>query len=181
MCNLNLDISRYVTSWQDMKLTNHLVRSKKCSYWLCCVRRSVFSDIISRHFFLVQGSDFSLQGGMISVADLEFWKEGFQYVINECVWHLLGGSGGMLPQENYGFLTWWDRFWCLLVVKLQKLDNLLLNLFGVFEARRFKGVTPLRVAEAAKQLIIHVRQGVPWNPWNPLWIRHWILMQISDI
>ena len=67
MCNLNLDISSCVTSWQDMKLTirYQLVRSKKCSYWVHCVRRSVFSDIISRHFLLVQFSDFSLQGNMI--------------------------------------------------------------------------------------------------------------------
>ena len=33
-----------------------------------------------------------------------------------------------------------------------KLDDLLLNLFVVFEARRIKGVTPLRAAEAAQQL-----------------------------
>ena len=31
-----------------------------------------------------------------------------------------------------------------------KLDNLLLNVVVVFEARRIKGVTPLRAAEAAK-------------------------------
>ena len=42
-------------------------------------------------------------------------------------------------------------------MKLQKLDDLLLNLVVVFEARRIKGVTPLRAAEAAKQLVIHVR------------------------
>ena len=34
-------------------------------------------------------------------------------------------------------------------MKLQKLDDLLLNLVVVFEARRIKGVTPLRAAEAA--------------------------------
>ena len=39
------------------------------------------------------------------------------------------------------------------------LDNLLLNLVVVFEARRIKGVAPLRAAEAAKQLVIHVRRG----------------------
>ena len=44
-------------------------------------------------------------------------------------------------------------------MKLQKLDDLLLNLFVVFEARRIKGVTPLRAAEAAKQLVIRVRRG----------------------
>ena len=44
-------------------------------------------------------------------------------------------------------------------MKLQKLDDLLLNLVVVFEARRIKGVTPLRAAEAAKQLVIHVRHG----------------------
>ena len=37
-----------------------------------------------------------------------------------------------------------------------KLDNLLLNLAVVFEARRIKGVTPLQVTEAAKQLVIRV-------------------------
>ena len=46
-------------------------------------------------------------------------------------------------------------------MKLQKLDHLLLNLVVVFEARRIKGVTvtPLRAAEAAKQLDIRVRRG----------------------
>ena len=29
----------------------------------------------------------------------------------------------------------------------------------VFEARRIKGVTPLQAAEAAKQLVIHVKRG----------------------
>ena len=33
-------------------------------------------------------------------------------------------------------------------MKLQKLDDLLLNLVVMFEARRIKGVTPLRAAEA---------------------------------
>ena len=44
-------------------------------------------------------------------------------------------------------------------MKLQKLDDLLLNLVVMFEASRIKGVTPLWVAEAAKQLIIRVRLG----------------------
>ena len=44
-------------------------------------------------------------------------------------------------------------------VKLQKLDVLLLNLVAVFEARRIKGVTPFRAAEAAKQQVIRVRSG----------------------
>ena len=44
-------------------------------------------------------------------------------------------------------------------VKLQKLDNLLLNLVAVLKARRIKGVTPLRTAEAAKQWVIRVRHG----------------------
>ena len=45
-------------------------------------------------------------------------------------------------------------------MKLQKLDDLLLNLVVVFETCRIKGVTPLRVtdAEAAKQLIVRVRR-----------------------
>ena len=44
-------------------------------------------------------------------------------------------------------------------MKLQKLDDLLLNLVVVFEARRIIGVTPLRAAEAAKQLVIRVKRG----------------------
>ena len=45
-------------------------------------------------------------------------------------------------------------------MKLQKLDDLLLNLVVVFEAaRRIKGVIPLRTAEAAKQLVIRLRRG----------------------
>ena len=44
-------------------------------------------------------------------------------------------------------------------MKLQKLDDPLLNLVVVFEARRIKGVTPLRAAEAAKQVVIRVRCG----------------------
>ena len=41
-------------------------------------------------------------------------------------------------------------------MKLQKLDDLLLNLVCVFEVRRIKGVTLLRAAEAAK-LVIGIR------------------------
>ena len=41
---------------------------------------------------------------------------------------------------------------------MQKLDGLLLNLVVVFEARRIKGVTQLRAAEAAKQLVIRVKR-----------------------
>ena len=53
------------------------------------------------------------------VADLEFWKGGFQYAIKGHVACLLGGSGGMPPpKENFGFLTFWDHFWCILGVKL---------------------------------------------------------------
>ena len=44
-------------------------------------------------------------------------------------------------------------------VKLQKLDDLLLNLVVVFEARRIKGMTLLQAAEVAKQLVIHVNRG----------------------
>ena len=40
-------------------------------------------------------------------------------------------------------------------MKLQKLDDLLLNLVVVFEARRIKCVTPLQAAEAAKQLCMN--------------------------
>ena len=48
---------------------------------------------------------------------------------------------------------------CILGVKWLKLDDLLLNLFVVFEARRIKSMTPLQAAEAAKQLIIRARHG----------------------
>ena len=44
-------------------------------------------------------------------------------------------------------------------MKLHTLDDLLLNLVVVFEAHRIKGVTLLRAAEAAKQLVIRVRRG----------------------
>ena len=47
----------------------------------------------------------------------------------------------------------------ILGVKLQKLDKLLLNLVVAFEARRIKDVTPLRAAEAPKQLVIRVKRG----------------------
>ena len=42
---------------------------------------------------------------------------------------------------------------------MYSLDDLLLNLVVVFAARRIKGVTPLRAAEAAKQLVIQVKRG----------------------
>ena len=48
---------------------------------------------------------------------------------------------------------------CILGVKLQKLDDLLLNLVVVYEAGRIKGVTLLGAAEAAKQLVISVKRG----------------------
>ena len=60
------------------------------------------------------------------------------------------GSWGMPTQENVGFLTFWDCFWC----KLQKLEDLLLKRVVVFEARRIKGMTLLQAAEAEKQLVI---------------------------
>ena len=40
--------------------------------------------------------------------------------------------------------------------EIAKLDDLLLNLVFVFEGRRIKGLTPLRAAEAAKQLVIRI-------------------------
>ena len=43
------------------------------------------------------------------------------------------------------------------MVKLQKLDDLLLNVL-VFEARTIQGVTPFQAAEAAKQLVIRIRR-----------------------
>ena len=42
-------------------------------------------------------------------------------------------------------------------MKLQKLDDSLLNLVVVFQARRIEGVTLLRAV--AKQLVIHVKRG----------------------
>ena len=44
-------------------------------------------------------------------------------------------------------------------MKLQKLNDLLLNPVVVLEALRIKGLTPLRAAEAAKQLVMCVRYG----------------------
>ena len=41
-------------------------------------------------------------------------------------------------------------------VKLQKVDDQLLKLIFVFDARRVKGVTPFRPTKAAKQLVIRV-------------------------
>ena len=46
------------------------------------------------------------------------------------------GSGGMPPKENVGFLTFWDRFWCILGVKFQKQE---LNLVAVVGGRRIEG------------------------------------------
>ena len=90
MCNLNVDISRCVTSSQNIKVTitfniqNQPVRSNR-SYWLHCLWRWVFSDAISRHFFIVQGSDFSLQGSMILIIRITvlFW------LCNTVQWTLL--------------------------------------------------------------------------------------------
>ena len=42
------------------------------------------------------------------------------------------------------------------MVKLQKVDDQLLKLIFVFDARRIKGVSPFRPAKAAKQLVIRV-------------------------
>ena len=67
-----------------------------------------------------------------------------------------GGLGACLPGKFWisdllrSFLLYcWGE--------IAKVGDLLLNLV-VFEARRIKGVTPLRAAEAAKQLVIHVRR-----------------------
>ena len=43
------------------------------------------------------------------------------------------------------------------MVKLQKLDDLLLNVLLVFEAHPIQDVTPFQAAEAAKQLVIRIR------------------------
>ena len=58
----------------------------------------------------------------------------------------------MPPRKKFGISD-------ILGMKLQKLDDLLLNLVVVFETHRIKGVTLLRAAEAAKQLVIRVRHG----------------------
>ena len=69
-------------------------------------------------------------------------KRRFQYAIKTCVGSLLGGlEACQPPRKRFGFLTFWGCFWCILGVKLQKLDELLLNLVVVFKARRIKGVT----------------------------------------
>ena len=58
-------------------------------------------------------------GDRQAVVDLEFWKGGFQYAINT---HKVPARGvwGHAPHENFGFLTFWGRFLCILGVKLQK-------------------------------------------------------------
>ena len=63
------------------------------------------------------------------------------------------------PVKIFEFLTFWDYFRCNLGVKVQKLDDLMLNLVVVFEPHRIKGVTLLWATEAAKQLAIHIRHG----------------------
>ena len=69
---------------------------------------------------------------------------------------LLGVSGYMPPQENFGFFSDLLRSFSsvILGVKLQKLDDLLINLVVVFEAHRIKGMTPLQAA-----VVISVRHG----------------------
>ena len=44
---------------------------------------------------------FIVRGRTQTVADLEFLKGGVQYAIKARVARLLGGSGGMSPQENF--------------------------------------------------------------------------------
>ena len=51
------------------------------------------------------------------------------------------GVGACLPPEKFWNSDLLDRFRCILRVKLQKLDDLLLNLVVVFEAHRIKGTT----------------------------------------
>ena len=50
-----------------------------------------------------------------------------------------------VPQENFWFQAFWDRFWCCLGVKQQELDDQLPNLVIVLEAfktlAQFKAVT----------------------------------------
>ena len=72
---------------------------------------------------------------------------------------LARGSGGMTPPGKFWISGLLRSFLHILGVRLQKLDNLLLNLVVAFEARRIKDVTPLRAAEAAKQLVIRVKRG----------------------
>ena len=49
-----------------------------------------------------------------------------------------GVWGHALPGKFFWFLTFWDHLWCNLGVKLQKLDDLLLNLVVEFEACKIK-------------------------------------------
>ena len=64
---------------------------------------------------------------------------------------------GACPPEKFWIS---DLMWSFLVYSWGEIANprLLQNLV-VFEACKTKGVTPLRAAEAAKQLFIHVRCG----------------------
>ena len=62
-----------------------------------------------------------------------------------------GGDGDM---SRFDFRPSEMVFWCRFGVKQQELDDQLSNLVIVFEAftlAQFKGVAPLRSAEAAKQ------------------------------
>ena len=53
------------------------------------------------------GSGILHRQGIVS-GDLATWVEK-EAVAREAL--QLGGSRGMLPQENFGFQTFWDRFW----------------------------------------------------------------------
>ena len=57
-------------------------------------------------------------------------------------------------------------------MKVQKLDDLLLNPIVVFEARRIKSVTLLRAAESAKQLVIRVSRGEISTLLLIVWLLH---------
>ena len=63
-------------------------------------------------------------------------------------------AGACFPGKFWIF----DLLRSFLLYSWGELDDLLLNVVVVFEARRIKGVTPLRAAEATKQLVIRVRR-----------------------
>ena len=73
-----------------------------------------------------------------TVADLGFWKGGFQCArdwSHKARKRVLDGGvarGDMFPYENFGFQTW-DRLWCRCRVKHQELDDQLPNIVA-FEA-----------------------------------------------
>ena len=92
------------------------------------------------------------------VADLEFRKWGFQYAIKAHIAPVRRIWGPAPRPTKFGIS---DRSRLFVVQFWNEIAKswttaLLLNLVVVFGARRIKGVTLLRAAEAAKQLVIRV-------------------------